>query len=134
MNKIFPNMNKIISIIIGWLSIFKNEWMCYSYCVLELWLINTHYLQVQRASSLPLHIRGNEKNNESGLLPSIIFRFEERGNPKYNLPSKFLGEVHVRVFLKTHAGFVRQLTGYCRKVKELTRKIAKVLFRLKLLK
>jgi hypothetical protein len=59
-------------------------------------------------------------------LPVFTIRFGERGNPRYNVPSKYLGEVVVQQTLNSHVQFTQQLIACCRKPQEIARSIMKV--------
>lgn len=59
-------------------------------------------------------------------LPSFTFRFGQKGNGKFNVPSKFLGEVLVKMKLTSHVKFIQELVHFCRKPREVTRRIIKV--------
>lgn len=64
----------------------------------------------------------SQTNNE---LPSFTFRFGQKGNGKFNVPSRFLGEILVRMTLRSHVTFIQQLIHFCRKPREVTRRIIK---------
>jgi hypothetical protein len=61
-------------------------------------------------------------------LPSFTFRFGQKGNGKFNVPSKFHGEVLVKMKLASHVKFIQELVHFCRKPREVTRRIIKVFF------
>lgn len=67
-----------------------------------------------------------QRDNE---LPSFTFRFGQKGNGKFNVPSKFLGEVLVKMKLASHVSFVQELVYFCRKPREIARRIIKVFFK-----
>lgn len=62
----------------------------------------------------------------NGDLPSFTFRFGQKGNGKFNVPSKFLGDVLVKMTLSSHITFTKELVHFCRKPREVTRRIIKV--------
>ncbi|XP_045032979.1 E3 ubiquitin-protein ligase TRIM32 [Daphnia magna] len=61
----------------------------------------------------------------SSELPSFTFRFGQKGNSKFNLSSKFLGEVLVKIRLSSHVTFMQELVYFCRKPREISRRIIK---------
>ncbi|XP_057367824.1 E3 ubiquitin-protein ligase TRIM32-like [Daphnia carinata] len=61
----------------------------------------------------------------SSELPSFTFRFGQKGNSKFNLSSKFLGEVLVKIRLSSHVTFMQELIYFCRKPREMSRRIIK---------
>lgn len=58
-------------------------------------------------------------------LPVFSIRFGEKSNPRYNVPSKNLGEVVVQQTLSSHIQFTQQLIACCRKPQEIARSIMK---------
>ena len=62
----------------------------------------------------------------NGNLPSFTFRFGQKGNGKFNVPSKFLGDVLVKMTLSSHVTFIKELVHFCRKPREVARRIIKV--------
>lgn len=79
-------------------------------------------LNLPKPPSLPAQLPKTIDNP----LPSFTIRFGEKGNAKYNVPSKYLGEVLVQQTLNCHVAFTRQMKLFCRKPQELTRSIMKV--------
>lgn len=74
----------------------------------------------------PLQPPKQVTQSSSNDLSSFTFRFGQKGNGKFNVPSKFLGEVLVKMTLSSHVTFIRELVHFCRKPREVTRRIIKV--------
>lgn len=62
----------------------------------------------------------------SGNLPNFTLRFGQKGNGKFNVSSKFLGDVLIKMTSRANAAFSQELIRFCRKPREVTRRIIKV--------
>ena len=75
----------------------------------------------------PAHPQKQQHQASCERLPTFTFRFGQKGNGKFNLSSKFLGDVSVKVTLSSHVTFVQELVNFCHKPREFTRRITKVI-------
>lgn len=84
-------------------------------------------LSYSQVLNLPKPLQTAKPTSQGGKeLPSFTFRFGQKSNSKFSVPSKFLGEILVKIRLPQHVTFMEELVYYCRKPREMSRRIIKV--------